>query len=73
MIDNASLKSKNIEKKCLPLFAKAIDLLCYRNLQLSHEKNPLSFSIYRIERSVYLSNSSHYSLIEKYFSKFGFI
>lgn len=43
IIDNPSLKSKNIEKKCLPLFAKAGDLLCYRNLQLSHEKNPFLF------------------------------
>lgn len=44
MIDNASLKSKNIEKKkCLPLVAKAIDLLCYRNLELCHEKNPFLF------------------------------
>lgn len=44
MIDNASLKSKNIEKKkCLPLVAKAIDLLCYRNLKLCHEKNPFLF------------------------------
>lgn len=43
MIDNASLKSKNIEKKCLPLLAKALYLLCDRNFQLSNEKNPFLF------------------------------